>query len=165
MDDEVRRVLAVLRKHGNMETVIRLAEPAPTAAATAAQLGCPVGAVANSLVFSVGGDPLLVLTSGAHRVDTRLLARFLGVGRGRIRRADPEFVLAVAGQEVGGVAPVGHPSPLRTLVDVSLGEYERVWAGAGVPNAVFGTTFDRLLKLTRGEAAVVADESAKGPLA
>ncbi|MEU1466056.1 YbaK/EbsC family protein [Streptomyces sp. NPDC005727] len=138
--------------------VVELPAPAPTAAATAAQLGCAVGTIANSLVFSVDEEPLLVLTSGAHRVDTRLVARLLGVGRGRIRRADPAFVLAVTGQEVGGVAPVGHPRPVRTLVDAALEEYPHLWAGAGMPHTVFRTTFTELVKLTGGEAAVVADD-------
>ncbi|MDQ0993879.1 YbaK/EbsC family protein [Streptomyces sp. V3I7] len=138
--------------------IVELPAPAPTAAETAAQLGCPVGAIANSLVFSVNGEPLLVMTSGAHRVDTRLIARILDVGRGRIKRADPAFVFEVTGQEVGGVAPVGHPRPIRTLVDVALGEFEHVWAGAGLPHTVFRTTYTELLKLTGGESAVVADE-------
>ncbi|MGW7260218.1 YbaK/EbsC family protein [Streptomyces sp. NPDC054834] len=106
---------AVLRENGSAEEVVELPARAPTAAETAAQLGCAVGAVANSLVFSVDGEPLLALTSGAHRVDTRLVARLLGVGRGKIRRADPAFVPAVTGQEVRGAAPVGHPRPVRTL--------------------------------------------------
>ncbi|WP_316781614.1 YbaK/EbsC family protein [Streptomyces sasae] len=67
-----------------------------------------------------------MLTSGAHRV-----ARLLGVGRGKIRRTDPTFVLTLTGQEVGGVAPVGHPRPVRTLVDAALEEHPHIWAGAG----------------------------------
>lgn len=149
---------AVLRENGSAEEVVELPAPAPTAAETAAQLGCAVGAIANSLVFSVDGEPLLVRTSGAHRVDTRLVARLLGVGRGKIRSADPAFVLAVTGQEVGGVAPVGHPRPVRTLVDVALGKHPQVWAGAGMPHTVFRTTFAELMKLTGGEAAVVATD-------
>ncbi|WTI17246.1 YbaK/EbsC family protein [Streptomyces sp. NBC_00820] len=160
MHERVRRVHAALREHGSTAELVELPAPAPTAAETAAQLGCAVGAVANSLVFTVGGEPLLVLTSGAHRADTRLLARVLNVGRGRIRRADPGFVLAVTGQEVGGVAPVGHPRPVRTLVDVALDDHDHVWAGAGLPHTVFRTTFTELLALTGGESAVVADEGA-----
>ncbi|MGA5274278.1 YbaK/EbsC family protein [Streptomyces cellulosae] len=156
MHERVQRVRAALRENGSAEEVLELPAPAPTAAETAAQLGCPVGAIANSLVFAVDGEPLLVLTSGAHRVDTRLVARLLGVGRGKIRRADPTLVLTVTGQEVGGVAPVGHPRPVRTLVDVALGQHAHVWAGAGMPHTVFRTTFTELVKLTGGEAAVVA---------
>lgn len=157
MHERVRRVRAVLEENGSAADIVELPAPAPTAAETAAQLGCPVGAIANSLVFSVGGEPLLILASGAHRVDTRLIARLLGVGRGKIRRADPAYVLTVTGQEVGGVAPVGHPQPLRTLVDVALDEHPHVWAGAGMPHTVFRTTFTELTKLTDGQAAVIAD--------
>ncbi|MDP9794920.1 prolyl-tRNA editing enzyme YbaK/EbsC (Cys-tRNA(Pro) deacylase) [Catenuloplanes nepalensis] len=158
MHERVRRVRAALDEHGAATEIVELPSPAPTAAAAAEQLGCPVGAIANSLVFAVDGAPLLVLTSGAHRVDTRLLAPFLGVSRNRIRRAAPEFVLAATGQEVGGVAPVGHPLPIRALVDVTLSDYEHVWAGAGMHHSVFRTSFTELLTLTGGEPAVVSSE-------
>ncbi|MYS16056.1 YbaK/EbsC family protein [Streptomyces sp. SID4982] len=163
MHERVRRVSTALREHGSAAEVVELPAPAPTAADAAAQLGCTVGAVANSLVFSVDSTPLLVLTSGAHRVDTRLLARLLGVGRGKVRRADPAFVLEVTGQEVGGVAPVGHPRPVRTLVDVALEGHGQVWAGAGMPHTVFPTTFAELLRMTDGEPAVVAADQAAAP--
>ena len=106
-----------------------LSEHAPTAATAAAQLGVEVGAIANSLVFDADGEPLLVLTSGAHRVDTGRVATLVGVGE--LRRASPDFVRAATGQPIGGVAPVGHPSPLRTLVDVDLAAFEVVWAAGG----------------------------------
>lgn len=154
--DPVERVRAALRRSGATEEVVELPAEARTAAAAAEQVGCPVGAIANSLIFSVDGEPLLVVTSGAHRVDTRLVARLLGVARSRIRRADPAFVLAATGQEVGGVAPVGHPRPLRTLVDTALEEHGQIWAGGGMPHTLFPTTFEQLLSLTGGEAAVVA---------
>src|SRR3954467_12071981 len=89
-----------------------------TAAAAAAALGVEVGQIANSLVFDADGAPLLVLTSGAHRVDTGKVAALLGVAK--VRRASPEFVRTATGQTIGGVAPVGHPAPLRTLVDRAL---------------------------------------------
>ncbi|MBK3564510.1 YbaK/EbsC family protein [Streptomyces sp. MBT62] len=155
MHTPVERVREVLAAHGSNAEIVELPVPAPTAAATAEQLGCDVGAIANSLVFSVDSTPLLVLTSGAHRVDTRLVAQLLGVGRGKIRRADPDFVLQVTGQEVGGVAPIGHPSPVRTLVDTYLERYPSIWAGAGLPHTVFRTTFTELVKVTGGEAAAV----------
>jgi prolyl-tRNA editing enzyme YbaK/EbsC (Cys-tRNA(Pro) deacylase) len=151
----VQRVRDVLTQHGSTAEIVELPAPAPTAAATAEQLGCDVGAIANSLIFSIDSTPLLILTSGAHRVDTRRVAQFLGGGRGKIRRADPDFVLRVTGQEVGGVAPIGHPSPVRTLVDTHLDDYPYVWAGAGLPHTVFRTTFTELVKLTAGEAAAV----------
>ncbi|MEU7279146.1 YbaK/EbsC family protein [Streptomyces sp. NPDC045431] len=157
MHERVRRVSAVLRENGGSAEIVELPAPAPTAAAAAAQLGCPVGAIANSLVFLADGAPVLVLAGGDHRVDTRLIAPVLGVARSRIKRADPDAVLAATGQEVGGVAPVGHPRRLRTLVDVALDAYHHVWAGAGMPHTVFRTTFTELLKLTGGEAVVVSE--------
>jgi prolyl-tRNA editing enzyme YbaK/EbsC (Cys-tRNA(Pro) deacylase) len=132
-----------------------LDDAAPTAAAAAALLGVEVGAIANSLVFATAeGEPLLVMTSGAHRVDTGKVAAL--VGTATLRRADPDFVHRHTGQRIGGVAPVAHPEPLRTLVDVALSGYPQVWAAGGIPHAVFPTTFDELVALTGGEPAEVA---------
>jgi prolyl-tRNA editing enzyme YbaK/EbsC (Cys-tRNA(Pro) deacylase) len=131
-----------------------LPDAAPTAAAAAALVGADVGAIANSLVFATAeGEPLLVLTSGAHRVDTAKVAAL--VGTAKLSRATPEFVYAATGQRIGGVAPVGHPEPLRTIVDVALAEYPQVWAAGGIPHAVFPTTFDELVRLTDGTPADV----------
>jgi prolyl-tRNA editing enzyme YbaK/EbsC (Cys-tRNA(Pro) deacylase) len=134
--------------------VRELAEPAPTAATAAAQLGCEVGAIANSLVFKADGEPLLVLTSGAHRVDTAKVAAELGAEK--VGRADPDFVYACTGQRIGGVAPVGHPRPIRTLVDTELRSYDVVWAAAGHVHTVFPTTFDELVRITSGTPADVS---------
>jgi len=145
---------AVLCAAGSRGRVRILDEPAPTAAAAAAQLGCEIGAIANSLLFTTGENtPLLVLTSGAHRVDTTRVAAL--VGTAELRRARPEFVLWHTGQPIGGVAPVGHPSPLPTLVDTALDRYEQVWAAGGIPHAVFPTTFGELVRLTAGCPAEV----------
>jgi prolyl-tRNA editing enzyme YbaK/EbsC (Cys-tRNA(Pro) deacylase) len=127
--------------------------PVPTAAAAAEALGCDTGAIANSLVFETDGEALLVLASGAHRVHTGRLARRLGTGK--IRQAKPDFVLAHTGQAVGGVAPVGHPRPLRTVVDEALVSYPVVWAGAGDENAMFSTSFGELVRITNGTPAAV----------
>lgn len=136
-----------------------LPDAVSTAAAAAAALGVEVGQIANSLVFEMldadgTGSPLLVLTSGAHRVDTGRVAAL--VGAQRVRRASPEFVRAATGQVIGGVAPVGHPAPLRTLVDRALDAFTEVWAAGGIPHAVFPTTFDELVVVTGGEPADVA---------
>ena len=130
-----------------------LPDAVTTAAAAAAALGVEVGQIANSLVFDADGDPLLVLTSGAHRVDTGKVAALIGARR--VRRASPDFVRAATGQAIGGVAPVGHPAPLRTLVDRDLARYDEVWAAGGIPHAVFPTTFAELVKVTGGEPADV----------
>ena len=150
----VERVVAALRDGGVDADVRRFEDPVPTAAAAAAALGCEVGAIANSLVFDADGAPLLVLASGAHRVDTARVAAL--VGAARVRRATPEFVLAATGQEVGGVAPVGHPAPLRTVVDVDLAAFPVLWAGGGDHYTMFSATYEDLLRLTGGQAAAIA---------
>jgi len=150
----VSHVVSALRAAGASGEVRVLDESARTAAEAAAALGCEVGAIANSLVFTADGEPLLVMTSGAHRVDTGAVAALLGVQR--VTRADPDTVRAATGQVIGGVAPLGHPAPLRTLVDTALQAYEQVWAAAGHPHAVFPTSYDELLRLTGGRPAAVA---------
>ncbi|MFI7077243.1 YbaK/EbsC family protein [Micromonospora sp. NPDC049903] len=139
---------------GKRALVRLLPDAVHTAAAAAEALGVDVGAIANSLVFDADGEPLLVLTSGAHRVDTDVLAARLGVTR--LRRATPQFVREHTGQVIGGVAPVGHPRPLRTLVDTALEKYDEVWAAGGVPQAVFPTTYAELLRVTYGTPTDVA---------
>ena len=125
-----------------------------TAPLAAEALGVQVGQIANSLIFSADGEPLLVMTSGAHRVDTAKVAAALGLSR--LDRAKPDFVREHTGQAIGGVAPLGHPKPVRTLVDVDLSRYEVIWAAGGVPQAVFPITYDQLLSLTKATEAEVA---------
>ncbi|NEK60408.1 YbaK/EbsC family protein [Geodermatophilus sabuli] len=156
------RVAAIARLlvgAGAAGEVLELPDSARTAATAAGQLGVPVGAIANSLVFDVGGAPLLVLTSGAHRVEVDRVATLLGVPG--MTPGSPDFVRRHTGQPIGGVAPIGHPEPIGTLVDVELARYPRVWAAAGHPRAVFPTSYDELLRLTGGTAAEVG----AGPVA
>ena len=153
----VERVAAVLAQRGAAGTPVVLPDAARTAVAAAAALDVPVGAIANSLVFSAAGAPVLVLTSGAHRVDTGWLAARLGLPA--LDRAAPEQVRAWTGQVIGGVSPVGHPQPLRTVVDRWLEQHEVVWAAAGHPHAVFPTTCGELVALTGGELRDVAPEA------
>ncbi|WP_428983013.1 YbaK/EbsC family protein [Phytohabitans maris] len=138
---------------GRPSEVRLLPEAVHTAAAAAAALGIEVGQIANSLVFDADGEPLLVLTSGAHRVDTAKVAADLGVGK--LKRATPDFVRTHTGQVIGGVAPLGHPKPLRTLVDTALERYGEIWAAGGVPQAVFPTTYAELVRITAGSPAEV----------
>ncbi|WP_328401276.1 YbaK/EbsC family protein [Nocardia sp. NBC_00403] len=158
MDEIARKptVLAVeaaLRAAGVTPVVRVLPETAPTAVAAAEQLGCPVAAIANSLIFDTGGTPVLVLTSGAHRVDTGKVAAHLGVPE--LARASAAFVREHTGQAIGGVAPVGHPAPIRTVIDETLAEQQQIWAAAGHPHTVFPTTFDELVAVTGAEAIAV----------
>ncbi len=149
------RFQEALRGLGVAGEVREFPSAVPTAAAAAAELGCEVGAIANSLVFAADGEPLLVMTSGAHRVDTALVAKALGVSS--VDRADAKSVRAWTGQVIGGVGPVAHPAPIRTLVDNWLARYDVVWAAAGHPHAVFPTSFGELLRITGGIAADVGD--------
>lgn len=148
-------VSQILRAAGLPGRVRILAEPAPTAVAAAGQLGVPVGAIANSLIFATAeGAPLLVLTSGAHRVDTARVAAL--VGTANLRRASADFVRHATGQPIGGVAPVGHPAPIRTLLDTALAEFGEIWAAAGIPHAVFPIGYRDLLALTSAQPVAVA---------
>jgi prolyl-tRNA editing enzyme YbaK/EbsC (Cys-tRNA(Pro) deacylase) len=149
------RFAYVLKSLGVTGEVRELPEPAPTAAAAAKQLGCDVGAIANSLVFAADGAPLLVMTSGAHRVDTSRVAAL--VGASVVARADARSVREWTGQAIGGVGPVGHPVPIPTLVDTWLSRYDVVWAAAGHPHTVFPTSFEELVQITVGTAADVGD--------
>ena len=151
MHASARHVAQVLSERGAAGAVRELPETAPSAAAAAAQLGCEVGAIANSLIFNADGASLLILTSGAHRVDTAWIAGHHGYSA--VRRADPDFVRSATGQVIGGVAPVGHPAPIRTLVDLWLDKYDVVWAAAGHHSTVFPTSYEELLRLTGGEPA------------
>ncbi|MFF4236940.1 YbaK/EbsC family protein [Actinomadura geliboluensis] len=146
-------VAKALSDQGATGAIVELSDSARTAQAAADQLGCEVGAIANSLVFDADGAPLLVLTSGAHRVDTAKVAAL--VGAAKVKRATPEFVREATGQPIGGVAPLGHPAPLRTLVDVWLNRYDQVWAAGGHPHTVFPTSYEELLRITGGTPAEV----------
>ncbi|MGH1562669.1 YbaK/EbsC family protein [Mumia sp. DW29H23] len=151
----VQQVIDALAEHGVVDEVVRvLPDSARTAREAADALGVEVGAIANSLVFEADGEAVLVLTSGAHRVDTAALAAAHGLPP--LERARPETVRAATGQVIGGVAPVGHPAPLRTFVDLALRDYEVVWAAAGHPHAVFATSFDQLVTITGGTPTEVA---------
>jgi prolyl-tRNA editing enzyme YbaK/EbsC (Cys-tRNA(Pro) deacylase) len=149
------RFAGVLGELGVAGSVRALPDSASTAALAAAQLGCDIGAIANSLVFAADGEPLLVMTSGAHRVDTSRVAAL--VGAAAVSRADARSVRSWTGQVIGGVAPVGHPAPLRTLVDVWLAKYDVVWAAAGHPHTVFPTSFEELVRITGGTPAEVGE--------
>lgn len=146
-------VAKALLEQGATGAIVELPASARTAQAAAEQLGCEVGAIANSLVFDADGAPLLVMTSGAHRVDTAKIASL--VAAAKVKRAAPEFVREATGQPIGGVAPVGHPAPIRTLVDVWLDKYDQVWAAGGHPHTVFPTSYEELLRITGGTPAEV----------
>lgn len=148
----VERVLADLAEHGLEPEVTWFDDAVTTAQSAADALGVEVGQIANSLVFTLHDEPVLVLTSGAHRVDTEWLGEQLG---GTIGRASKDVVRQATGQVIGGVAPVGHTHQVPTYVDPALGLYQEVWAAAGHPKTVFPTTYDQLLQVTGGTAQAV----------
>ena len=152
MHANTQRVVRAFAGAGVEIEVVDIPEGAPTAAAAAAALGVEVGQIANSLVFDADGEPLLVLTSGANRVDTAAVGALLGA---TVRRADAGFVRAATGFPIGGVAPAGFPAPVRVLVDEDLFRYDTVWAAAGTPHTVFPTTAGDLVRVTGGTAVRV----------
>jgi prolyl-tRNA editing enzyme YbaK/EbsC (Cys-tRNA(Pro) deacylase) len=126
----------------------------PTAVAAAESIGCEVGAIANSLVFTADGEPVMVMASGAHRVDPLLVAPLFGANK--LKRADAETALRATGQHVGGCAPCGHPAPLRIVVDESLRKHSELWVSGGDKATVMRLTFDELVLLTGGQVTSIA---------
>jgi prolyl-tRNA editing enzyme YbaK/EbsC (Cys-tRNA(Pro) deacylase) len=131
---------------GGTGRIVVLPESVHTAALAAQALGCEVGAIANSLLFESPSGPVLILTSGAHRVDTAKVSAEQGLGG--LRRASADYVRQHTGQVIGGVSPLAHPSPVPTYLDRDLHAYPEIWAAAGHPAAVFSTTYDELAALT-----------------
>jgi prolyl-tRNA editing enzyme YbaK/EbsC (Cys-tRNA(Pro) deacylase) len=154
MHPNVQAVQDALAAAGAQGQVIMLPDAVSTAALAAAALNVEVGQIANSLIFNADDKPLLVLTSGAHRVDTAKVAQLLGIAE--LKRATPEFVRTHTGQAIGGVAPLGHPAPVPTLVDQDLSAFDVIWAAGGIPHAVFPTNYDELVRITGGTPAQVA---------
>ena len=153
----VRRVRDSISANDLNGEIVALNQSARTALEAAEALGIRVGQIASSIVFKLtDGNPLLVITSGRHRVDTELVATNLGVEK--LLRADADFVRSVSGFAIGGVAPIGWTNkPELILVDEALDDYEVVWAAAGHPHAVFPTTFAELMQATSGTRAKVGD--------
>jgi prolyl-tRNA editing enzyme YbaK/EbsC (Cys-tRNA(Pro) deacylase) len=151
---QISTVTAALAAAGATGELRILPDGVRTAQAAADAIGCEVGAIANSLVFDAEGEPILILTSGSHRVDTEHVSGSQDLPQ--LRRATPDFVRTHTGQVIGGVAPLGHPTRLRTYVDRWLADHETVWAAAGHSHAVFATSFDELVRLTGGEPVDVA---------
>lgn len=147
--EAVDRVLTALAEHDISPEVVWFDDAVTTAVLAADALGVQVGQIANSLIFDLDGEPVLVLTSGAHRVDTEYLGAELG---GVLGRADKDVVKTATGQTIGGVAPLGHLQSVRTFIDVDLERYDEqglaVWASAGHPKSVYATSFAQLVLVT-----------------
>jgi prolyl-tRNA editing enzyme YbaK/EbsC (Cys-tRNA(Pro) deacylase) len=153
----VKRVIAALQEHGCAGQIKVLSDSARTAAEAAAALGIEVGQIASSLIFKLpDGSPLLVITSGRHRVDTDLVASNLGIEK--LGRVDADYVKEQSGFSIGGVSPLGWISkPEIILIDEALNDYDVVWAAAGHPHAVYPTTYDELIQCTGAQPMVVGE--------
>ena len=153
----VKRVLAALHEHGVEGEIHVLSDSARTAQEAATALGIEVGQIASSLIFKLPDEsPLLVITSGRHRVDTELVAANLGIEK--LGRVDADYVKEKSGFSIGGVSPLGWISkPEIILIDEALNDYDIVWAAAGHPHAVFPTTYSELIQCTGAQPMIVGD--------
>ena len=141
-----RRVADELQRHGVDGPFFEFDASTKTAADAARALECDVGAIASCLVFVLDDEPIVIIKSGAFRVDTTLFAELVhGVV---VRQATPDEVRVATGQPIGGVSPINWPNELRVFIDDSLSNFERIWSACGTPNAVFATTFAELRALT-----------------
>src|SRR4029079_6694127 len=156
----VTRFKADHSAQGGGGRVVILPDTVHTAVLAAEALGCEVGAIANSLLFDAAGSPVLILTSGSHRVDTGLTAERIGVPA--LKRASPDFVRQHTGQVIGGVSPSAHPAPVPTWLDAQLQQYDVVWAAAGHPAAVFSTSYAELARMT-GAPTIEVEQASRRP--
>lgn len=152
LSTSAQKVQDMLSERGTKLKVIEFLESTRTSAEAAERVGCTVGQIAKSLIFKAksSGSPILVIASGANRVNEKKLSALLGE---KIGRADPEFVREATGFVIGGVPPLGHTQQLTTFIDQDLLGYETIWGAAGTPNAVFELTPGQLQSLTTGRVA------------
>ncbi len=150
-----QKVQQALQALGYPNRVLQVTQSARTAAEAAQVLGCDVAQIAKSLIFRTRKSkrPILVIASGAHRVDEKKLRALVGE---KIGKADADFVREVTGYVIGGVPPLGHVQPIPTYIDSTLLEYETLWAAAGTPHSLFQLTPHELLSMTGGEAVDIA---------
>ena len=153
----VKRVVAAKEKFGISGQIKVLTETAKSAAEAAAGLGIEVGQIASSIIFKLpSNSPLLVITSGRHRVDTELVAGNLGIEK--LERVDADYVKENSGFSIGGVAPIGWiNAPSITLIDEALNDYDVIWAAAGHPHAVYPTSYAELLACTQATPMIVGE--------
>jgi prolyl-tRNA editing enzyme YbaK/EbsC (Cys-tRNA(Pro) deacylase) len=149
LSPSAQKIQDLLLAQGYSLTVIEHAESTRTAQEAADRAGCELGQITKSLIFrgKTSGKPMLVLTSGANRVDEKLIAQYAGEPIGR---AEADFVRSVTGFAIGGVPPLGHAQPMETYLDEDLLLYDTIWAAAGTPNAIFELTPGQLLAMTGG---------------
>ena len=155
MHPNAERVQAELKARGADGEVVELAASTRTSQEAAAAVGTTVAQIAKSLVFLAGDEPVLVIASGTNRVSMDKLAAHLGASAAR---PDGETVKRLTGYPIGGVAPVGHATPLRVLIDRDLFQHQEIWAAAGTPHAVFRTTPEELARVTDGAVVEVRED-------
>ncbi len=149
----VQRVADTAASLGLSIDIVTFSQSTRTAEEAAAAVGCAVGQIVKSLVFTVAAEPVVALVSGANQLDTRKLAALYGVGRKQVGRADADTVRNATGYAIGGVPPFGHANPMPVFVDNDLTQYDVIWAAAGTPNAVFAVTPAELVRATGGKEA------------
>ncbi|HEV7505567.1 MAG TPA: YbaK/EbsC family protein [Thermoanaerobaculia bacterium] len=155
MHPNAERVQTELKARGGTGEVVELAASTRTAQEAATAIGTTMAQIVKSLLFLAGNDPILVLASGSNRVSLAKLAAHLGVP---VTRPDADSVKRLTGFPIGGVAPVGHASPLRVLIDCDLLQYQEIWAAAGTPHAVFRTTPEELERMTEGKVLEIRED-------
>ena len=158
LSKSAEKVQIALTKLGYAYKVIEAAESTRTAEEAAARVGCSVGQIVKSLIFKgkKSGKAILILTSGANRVDVK---RIVAHAQEKIGRADPDFVRERTGFAIGGIPPLGHLHPIETYVDEDLLNFEEVWAAGGTPKALFKMPASKLEKMTSGKIIQVKQES------
>ena len=158
LSTSARRVQSALKILGLRLQVVELPESTRTAQEAARAIGCEVGQIAKSLIFKTRETdrPVLVIASGINRVDEKVIGRLVGE---KISKADADFVRAATGFAIGGVPPVGHSTELQTLIDEDLLEFDKIWAAAGTPHAVFCLTGEDLIRATRGTVAAIVSSA------
>lgn len=156
----VQRVADAAAALGLVIEIVTFEYSTRTAEDAAAAIGCEVGQIVKSLVFTVSGAPVVALVSGANQLDTRKLAALFGVGRKQVERADANTVRAATGFAIGGVPPFGHATSPAVFIDNDLLLYEVVWAAAGTPNTVFAIKPSDLERAAAGKVADLRVEQA-----
>jgi prolyl-tRNA editing enzyme YbaK/EbsC (Cys-tRNA(Pro) deacylase) len=156
LNPTARKIQTILDQLGYKCEVIEFQETTRTSVDAAARVGCSLGQIVKSLIFrgKISGKPILILTSGANRVDTKKIAGLIGE---KIDRADPEFVRSCTGFAIGGIPPLGHLSAIETILDEDLLSYDYLWAAAGTPNAVFKLSPQELLSMSSAKVASVKE--------
>jgi prolyl-tRNA editing enzyme YbaK/EbsC (Cys-tRNA(Pro) deacylase) len=161
LSPSAQKVQNALIERGTNLKVVEFSESTRTSAEAAERVGVSVGQIAKSLIFKTktSGKPVLVIASGANRVDEKKIAALLGE---KIIRADADFAREATGFVIGGIPPFAHAQPITTLLDADLFQYEIIWAAAGTPNAVFELTPSVLKTLTGGETENIRVENLPG---